>query len=424
MTQKTEAQRNAEKTVAAARALSRRSVLKGAVLAGLLIAGPFVVNRRVLASSGDLNLLMWSDYLPPGLIADFETKTGIKVNYTGIGSNEEIIAQMKASGGRGFDICSPTNMRAPQWEDLDLLQPFDTRRIAKLDNLNPAMLRVGDRDWNFGNRGSHWVPHIWGTEAISWRTDKWQPKDGPNGLPSYGDIWDPAVKGKTMMRLHSGMLGAGLYLEVTGVLEPGDMRRAYESEDAMRPVWNKVTKFCIDHKDQVKLFWNDADSQKNGFLTEGVVVGQTWDGPPTALKNAGEPVMYRAPKERRAGLDRRHGDTGRGGEHRSALRLPGPRLLARAGGQGNRPARLQLSGPGRRRLRQRHLCQELRRGLPGRLPGQPLALAERAAVVRGPADRVPRQVPGRLSQGSSTLLPLEHAANLGEHLVDVFVFEN
>ena len=297
MTQKTEAQRNAEKTVAAARALSRRSVLKGAVAAGFLIAGPFVVNRRVLASSGDLNILMWSDYLPPGLIADFETKTGIKVNYTGIGSNEEIIAQMKASGGRGFDICSPTNMRAPQWEDLDLLQPFDTHRIAKLDNINPAMLRVGDRDWNFGNRGSHWVPHIWGTEAISWRTDKWQPKDGPNGLPSYGDIWDPAVKGKTMMRLHSGMLGAGLYLEVTGVLEPGDMRRAYESEDAMRPVWNKVTKFCIDHKDQMKLFWNDADSQKNGFLTEGVVVGQTWDGPPIALKNAGEPVMYRAPKE-------------------------------------------------------------------------------------------------------------------------------
>jgi spermidine/putrescine transport system substrate-binding protein len=33
------------------------------------------------------------------------------------------------------------------------------------------------------------------------------------------------------------------------------------------------------------------------LLKEGVIVGQTWDGPPLALKNAGEPVMYQAPKE-------------------------------------------------------------------------------------------------------------------------------
>lgn len=302
MTQKTDAQRNAEKTVAAARALTRRSVLKGAAAAGVvatgaLAAGPFVMRHGALASSGELNILMWSDYLPPDFIADFEKQTGIEIHYTGIGSNEEILDRLKATGGQGFDICSPTNMRSPQWEKLNLLQPFDTSRIENLDNVNPAMLKVGDSEWNFGDRGSHWVPHIWGTEAISWRTDKWQPKDGPNGLPSYGDIWDPAVKGKTMMRPHSGMLGAGLHLEASGVLEPGDMRRAYESEDAMRPVWETVTRFCIDNKDQVKLFWNDADSQKNGFLTEGVVVGQTWDGPPIAMKNAGEPVMYRAPKE-------------------------------------------------------------------------------------------------------------------------------
>ena len=75
------------------------------------------------------------------------------------------------------------------------------------------------------------------------------------------------------------------------------MRRAYDGEEIMRPIWEKVTEFCIKNKSQVKLFWNDADSQKNGFLNEGVVVGQTWDGPPLAMKTAGEPVTYQAPKE-------------------------------------------------------------------------------------------------------------------------------
>ena len=42
---------------------------------------------------------------------------------------------------------------------------------------------------------------------------------------------------------------------------------------------------------------HDADTQKNGLLNEGVVCGQTWDGPPLALKTAGEPVTYQAPKE-------------------------------------------------------------------------------------------------------------------------------
>jgi spermidine/putrescine transport system substrate-binding protein len=275
----------------------RRRFLKGTAAAGAAAAvGPWVVSPRALASSGEVNVLMWSDYLPPGFINAFKEKTGITINYTGIGSNEEIINKMKATKGRGVDICSPTNMRSPQWIDLGLLQPFDYSRIPDLGNVNPAMLKVGDEEWNFGGKGSHWLPHIWGTEGVAWRTDMWTPpRDGE--IPSYGDIWQEDVKGKTMMRPHSGMLGAGLYLETTGKLEPGAMKSAYNDEETMRKVWTVVTDFCIANKAQVKLFWNDADSQKNGFLNDGVVVGQTWDGPPITLMNNGDPVQYRAPAE-------------------------------------------------------------------------------------------------------------------------------
>jgi len=275
--------------------MKRRAVLKGgAAVTAAAAVGPWIVSSNVLAAAGEVNILMWSDYLPPDFMEGFTQKTGIKINYTGIGSNEEIITKMKATKGRGVDICSPTNMRSPQWIELDLLQPFDYGRISNLKNVNPAMVRVGDEEWNFNGKGSHWLPHIWGTEAVAWRTDLYSP---PGGIPSYGNIWDPANKGKTMMRPHSGMLGAGLYLETTGALEPGAMKKAYNDEATMRKTWAKVTDYCIKNKSQVKLFWNDADSQKNGLLNEGVIVGQTWDGPPLALKSAGEPVMYRAPKE-------------------------------------------------------------------------------------------------------------------------------
>ncbi len=294
MTRKTKGQLGAEKTVRAARSLTRRTLLKTTAAAGAVMAsGPWLV-KNAFSSSGEINILMWSDYLPPTFMEAFTAKTGIKINYTGIGSNEEIINKMKATKGRGFDICSPTNMRSPQWINLGLLQPFDKSRIANLGNVNPAMLKVGDDEWNFDGKGSHWLPHIWGTEALAWRTDKWSPE---GGTPSYGDMWSDAVKGKTMMRPHSGMLGAGLFLETNGTLEPGAMRKAYNDETTMRATWEKVTAFCVANKSHVKLFWNDADSQKNGFLNDGVVLGQTWDGPPLAMKSAGDPVTYQAPKE-------------------------------------------------------------------------------------------------------------------------------
>ena len=294
MTSKTRQQRSTEATLRAAGQFHRRTVLKGALAAGATAyLGP-MIHHGALAASGEVNILMWSDYLSPAFMDAFKAKTGITINYTGIGSNEEIINKLKATKGRGFDICSPTNMRSLQWVELGLLQPFDYGRIKNLKNLNPAMLKVGDDEWNFAGKGSHWLPHIWGTEAVGWRTDKWSPK---GGVPSYGDIWDPANKGKTMIRPHSGMLGAGLYMETTGALEPGAMRRAYNDEATMRSTWSKVTDFCIKNKAQIKLFWNDADSQKNGFLNDGVIVGQTWDGPPLAMKASGEPVTYQAPKE-------------------------------------------------------------------------------------------------------------------------------
>ncbi len=94
--------------------ISRRSFIKGTGAAGLAAAvGPWVISPKALASSGEINILMWSDYLPPGLLKDFQDTTGITINYTGIGSNEEIINKMKATKGRGIDIVSPTNMRSP-----------------------------------------------------------------------------------------------------------------------------------------------------------------------------------------------------------------------------------------------------------------------------------------------------------------------
>ncbi|MEE9375015.1 MAG: extracellular solute-binding protein [Rhizobiaceae bacterium] len=275
--------------------LNRRKFVQGTMVgaasAAVIGTPPLVTNA--FASSGEIDILMWSDYLPVSFREAFAKETGIKINFTGVGSNEVILNLIKANRGNGFDICTPTNNQNLVWAETTLLQPFAIKKIA-FDKINPAMARIGLDDWNFDNKGTHWLPHIWGTEGIAWRTDKYTPE---GGTPSYGAIWDGENGGKTMGRPHSMMLGAGLYMETIGALETGDMWKAYQSKEIMVPIWNKVTSWCLERKKNVQLLWNDADSQKSAFNKKGVIVGQTWDGPPLAMKSSGQPIQYQAPKE-------------------------------------------------------------------------------------------------------------------------------
>jgi spermidine/putrescine transport system substrate-binding protein len=278
------------KTLNAAK-VTRRSVLKGAAATGAAAAiGPWYIPNAFAAPV--VNVLMWGEYLPDSVVADFKAKTGITVNHTKIGDNGEIISKMKAGGGAGYDLASPTNMRALQWADLGVLAPFDMNRI-NTSAVNPGMLAVGERDWNFGGNGSHWVPQLWGTESISWRTDKWQ----PDGLPSFGDIWEPnpGIDGAFMMgRTYSMMTGCGIWMHHQGKM---DFWASYNDEDTMRKNWETITDYCISKKGNLVKFWSGADPQKQGFTSDGVVVGQTWDGPIAAMKKAGEPVAYQTTDE-------------------------------------------------------------------------------------------------------------------------------
>ena len=278
------------KTLKAAK-VSRRSVLKGAAATGAAAAiGPWYIPNAFAAPV--VNVLMWGEYLPDSVVADFKAKTGITVNHTKIGDNGEIISKMKAGGGAGYDLASPTNMRALQWADLGVLAPFDMNRI-NTSAVNPGMLAVGERDWNFGGKGSHWVPQLWGTESISWRTDKSQ----PDGLPSFGDIWEPnpGIDGAFMMgRTYSMMTGCGIWMHHQGKM---DFWSSYNDEDTMRKNWETITDYCISKKGNLVKFWSGADPQKQGFTSDGVVVGQTWDGPIAAMMKAGEPVAYQTTDE-------------------------------------------------------------------------------------------------------------------------------
>jgi spermidine/putrescine transport system substrate-binding protein len=290
MTKKSKTDRSSVATQKAAKAFSRRTLLKGATAAGTVAAvGPWYV-RDAFSSSGEVNVICWTGYLPDTFLADFEKDTGIKPNVSPLGSNEELINKMKATKGRGFDVITPTLNRKGQWIDLKLTQPWDMGKIPNLSNVEAAFVKASGA-WTWGG-GQHHLPHIWGTEAMAWRTDLWSSE---YGKASLGDLWLPEMKGKVQGRPHSMMAGIGRHLAEVGKLP--DFRQGYKDEASMRKIWDEITKFAVEHKPWIKSFWNDHNTQKSNFMQNGCVIGQTWDGPAIELKKEGKPVTFMAPKE-------------------------------------------------------------------------------------------------------------------------------
>lgn len=278
-------------TLMAAKAFTRRTLLRtGAAAATVAAAGPWFV-REARSSSGELNLINWADEIPADVITAFTKKTGIKVNTTPFSQNEEQINKLQATGGVGFDLCQPTHDRLPQFQDLGILAAFDESKLA-IDALLPAMAKISET-WRWDGKLYH-TPHTWGSEAISWRTDLAKLE---YSKLSYGTLWEPEFVGKVQGRPHSLLLGIGLWLDGSGKLPSNRMLDAFKDEDSFKKIYDQILPIAIEKKKWIKQFWDSADNTKSGLMTNGVVIGQTWDGPALTLKKEGKPVSYMAPQE-------------------------------------------------------------------------------------------------------------------------------
>jgi spermidine/putrescine transport system substrate-binding protein len=86
-------------------------------------------------------------------------------------------------------------------------------------------------------------------------------------------------------------------MDATGKVPSNRMLDAFKDEATMKKIYDPILAFAIANKAQVKQFWDSADNTKSGFMDNGCVIGQTWDGPPLSLKKAGKPVTFMAPQE-------------------------------------------------------------------------------------------------------------------------------
>ena len=274
--------------------ISRRTILKSsAVAAGLALAAPFVSRQAFAqASSGTVNIFAWAGYISDEMLASFEKDTGIKPVYTPYGTNDELLNQMRASNGSGYDIIWPAVDRVPNYVEFGLLQPIDESKVM-WDRVLASAVKGSETLGAVVDGKRYQVPTDWGTEAIAFDRGE-TPLE--YGKASYADLWKPEMKGKATVRGHSGLVGLGLALEAEGKL-PKPMRDSFKDEATMRANYDVILKEAIANKANIAQFWSNENEAQGAFRTNGAKIGQTWDSSASALIKEGLPIGFVAPKE-------------------------------------------------------------------------------------------------------------------------------
>jgi putrescine transport system substrate-binding protein len=144
------------------------------------------------ASGKVLNLYIWSDYLAPNALPDFEKQTGIKVHAAYFDTNETLETRLLA-GSSGFDIVVPTASYFERQIKAGVYLTLDKSRLPNLKYMDPQLMaKVALHDPD----NAHGVIYTWGTDGIGYNEKmiKALMPDAP--LDSWRLVFDPAVASK------------------------------------------------------------------------------------------------------------------------------------------------------------------------------------------------------------------------------------
>jgi putrescine transport system substrate-binding protein len=139
-----------------------------------------------------LNLYIWSDYLAPNTLSDFEAQTGIKVHVAYYDANETLETKLLA-GSSGFDIVVPTASYFERQIKAGVYKALDKSKLPNLKNMDPQLMsRVAQHDPD----NAHGIIYMWGTNGIGYNAKMVHALLPDAPLDSWRLVLDPAVASK------------------------------------------------------------------------------------------------------------------------------------------------------------------------------------------------------------------------------------
>jgi spermidine/putrescine transport system substrate-binding protein len=246
---------------------------------------PAATEAPAAKEGGTLRILTWEGYAPEELIKKFTDETGIKVEVSYIGDNNELIAKMAATNGVGYDLVSPTlNYVSNSQKEFGIYKPVDVSKLKKDQFITAYYDSILEQSKFEGE--SYALPFVWGTTAMVVNTEK-----APDAGVSYLDLCDPKYENRVSYRAKYDTLYMFAY--AMG-LDPAE---AVKDEDEYRKVMDQVLEKLIECKPIVRTYWDSRQQLEELMTTEEVWVASSWDAIAWTLSMEDSKFQYVVPKE-------------------------------------------------------------------------------------------------------------------------------
>ncbi len=228
---------------------------------------------KLPVTSTELNLFVWTEYIPTDHIECFELVYGVKVNREEYSANEEMYAKLTA-GGTNYDLVQPTDYIVPLMIRQGLLQKLDKAQLPNFKNFDPNYLNL-----SFDPNNEYTLPYQAGTDAIVVNTD------AVTTVPqAWADLWNAEYAGR-MVFLDDSRVTIGLTLLTLGY----DVNTRDEAQLAEAQA--KLAELVPN----IKLF--DSDSPKTALIAGDVDLGMTWTGEAFLAQQENPAITYVYPQE-------------------------------------------------------------------------------------------------------------------------------
>lgn len=168
-----------------------------------------------------INIYMWSEYIDPEILKDFERETGIKARVDVYEDTETMIAKVQHQGGdRLYDIVVASDHAVPILARFGLIQALDFSLLPNAENVDPQF-----RNAPYDPENRHGVPYQWGTIGLLYRKDRLADFE-----PGWSAVFDPERQPERFVLIDSMRDMMAVALKSLGhsvnARDPGQVREA------------------------------------------------------------------------------------------------------------------------------------------------------------------------------------------------------
>lgn len=224
-------------------------------------------------SKQTLQLFIWSDYIAPEVIENFEKTHNCTISIDTFDSNESMYAKLKL-GANSYDLIFPSQYFLDLLHNQEMIQPIDSSLLPNLKHLDPDYMKLAEpKDLEYA------VPYSTSTTGIAYRKDKAKDFD-----PSWTQFARGDLKGRmTMLNDVRDVIGAAL--KVLG----------YSLNSLNQEEIDQAVSLVLSWKKNLAKF--EGEQYKNGIASGEYVISQAYNGDTLQVMTENKQVGFAYAKE-------------------------------------------------------------------------------------------------------------------------------